>query len=490
MGLTNFNKEKISRKSSVDLGTMVFGKIPPQAKELEEVVLGAMMLDKNCVAVGMSRLFPEMFYVEAHQKIFRAMQNDYDLNVPIDLLNVVERLRKNEDLEFVGGPYCVTKLTNSVVSGANIESHILVIAEKYLSRELIRISGESIGDAYEENVDVWDSIARADNSIQKMQERVLTGMSKDIGYFGIKVLDQHATVKQTGVLGIKTNINAIDKSICGLVPPDLVIIAARPGQGKTAFALSITYETSIKNKVPCAWFSLEMDGVQLVRRLAAIDSKIDHERIRNGTTSFEEDRILGESISRISSSNIHIEDKTSMNIRDIRTKASLLKKKYNIEYIVVDYIQLMSGIDTKGKNREQIVSEISRDLKCIAKELEMPVIALSQLSRAVESRNDKMPQLSDLRESGAIEQDADCVIFLMRPEYYGMKEATIIGDTEFPVSGLCIGNVAKNRHGSTKNIAMRFTGNIMHFTDYEKEFYISPSLSMPYKEPEDDDMPF
>jgi replicative DNA helicase len=292
-------------------------------------------------------------------------------------------------------------------------------------------------------------------------------MSKDIGYFGMKVLDQHAMVKNTGVLGIKTGISELDKAACGLVSPDLIIVAARPGAGKTAMALSITYNISVKQKIACAWFSLEMDGTQLVRRLVSMDTGIPHEAIRNGTTTSEQDRIIGESVDKISYSPIHIEDRTSMNIRDIRTRASLLKKKHNIGLVIVDYIQLMSGIDSKGKNREQVVSEISRGLKCLAKELEIPVIALSQLSRSVETRGDKMPQLSDLRESGAIEQDADSVMFLMRPEYYGMTEPVEIGGTEYPVQRLAICSIAKNRHGQTKNIALEFTGNTMTFTDHD-----------------------
>jgi replicative DNA helicase len=254
-----------------------------------------------------------------------------------------------------------------------------------------------------------------------------------------------------------------DRASYGIVSQVLILFAASPGGGKTALSLSIIYNTSVLGKIPCAMFSLEMDGVQLVRRLTSIDTGIPHEKIRNGHTTNNEELMLAESVEKIVNSSIYIEDKTSMNIRDIRTKASILKKKYDIGYIVVDYIQLMSGIDAKGKNREQVVSDISRGLKCIAKELEIPVIALSQLSRAVESRPDKMPQLSDLRESGAIEQDADSVLFLMRPEYYSMTEPILMKDKEYPVQGLAICSIAKNRHGSTKNIPMEFVGNTMKF---------------------------
>lgn len=489
MELTNHTK----RKRTPDLSSMMYGKIPPQAIELEVVILGGLMLDVNSVFIGMSRLFIEIFYKEAHQKIFKAIQNLYDNNNKIDILTVIDQLKKNEELELVGGPYYVTTLISSVVSGANIENHINIIAEYYLKREAIRLSGELIGDAYEDSTDAFDLINKADAGYQKIQEQVLVGLSKDVSFFGMKVLEQHSSTKATGVLGIKTNIKAIDNVISGLVEPDLIIIAARPSQGKTALALSITYNTSVVGNIPCAWFSLEMDGVQLVRRLASIDSGIDHEKIRKGYTTKDEDKILGASIDKISSSKIFIQDNANVNIREIRTKANLLKKKHGIKYIVVDYIQLMNGIDTKGKSREQIVSDISRGLKILAKELQVPVIALSQLSRKVEERNDKMPQLSDLRESGAIEQDADEVIFLMRPEFYHMTETVDIGGKEYHPNGLCILNTAKNRHGSTKHTALGFRGSCMHFTDHEldsEQIFIRTPVR-DYTEPKSyDDLPF
>ncbi len=489
MDLTNTNTDRKRRKSSIDLTTMVYGKIPPQAVELEDAILGALMIDVNCVFIGMSRLFPEIFYKEANQRIFTAIQKLYDQNNKIDILTVVDQLKKMEELDLVGGGYYVTKLTNAVISGANIENHINIISETYLKRQAIQLSGSLINDAYDDSTDAFDLINEADNGFQKIQEQVIGGMTKSIASFGLKVLEQHAQVKETGVLGISTGLKALDSVICGLVAPDLIIIAARPGQGKTALALSITYNTSVLNEIPCAWFSLEMDGTQLVRRLASIDTGIDHEKIRKGETTFDEDKMLGVSIDKISSSKIFIEDKAGINQRDIRTRANLLKKKHGIGFIVVDYLQLMKGIDTKNKSRENIVSDISRSLKELAKELSVPVIALSQLSREVEKRVDKMPQLSDLRESGGIEQDADEVIFLMRPEYYQMTESVRIGDKEYDVNGLTIVSTAKNRHGSTKNTPLTFKGRCMHFTDHgeEKSFYSAPNYNKPYK---DDDVPF
>ena len=459
---------------------MIKEKLSPQSHEIEEAVLGAILIDSNCLNLAIGKLFEDMFYKNDFKAIFKAIEALYDRGQGVDIIMVVEELKRQNNLDVAGGAYGVMKVTSSVVSSANIENHILVLSELYLKRELIRITHEAFSKSFEDESDVFDLFAATDDKLQKAQERIIKGMSKDILYYGMKVLEQHATVKQTGILGIKTGIDELDKVTNGLVSPDLIIVAARPGAGKTALCLSIAYNTSVLGNTPCAIFSLEMDGVQLVRRLVSIDTSIPHEKIRNGQTTHDEDIMLGESVEKISQSKIFIEDTTSMNIRDIRTRSAILKKKYNIGFIIVDYIQLMSGIDAKGKNREQIVSDISRGLKCIAKELEIPVIALSQLSRAVESRSDKMPQLSDLRESGAIEQDADSVLFLMRPEYYGMTEPIDLNNVEYPSQNLAICLIAKNRHGSTKNIAMEFTGATMQFRNHELSkgnFYKVPRQS-------------
>jgi len=459
------------RKKQTATDPIMYGKIPPQAADIEKAILGALILDHSCQAVGMSKLFSEIFYVDAHQKIFEAIEIIYDKGLSIDFLSVINQLKVNETLDLVGGPYYVTKLTDRVTSGYAIEQYILVISEMYLKRKTIQVCYDAVTDAYEDGADAFDIINRTDNDMQKMQERVISGMAKDMLHYSMKMIQQHDEVKATGVLGISTGIKALDAAICGLVSPDLFIIAARPGQGKTALALSITHYTSIVHNVPCAWFSLEMDGVQLVRRLVSIESGIDHAIIRNGKTTEDEYKTMCKAIEIISKAPVFIEDKTSITVRDIRTRANLLKKKHGIKYIVVDYIQLMTGLtDNKNANREQIVSEISRALKCLAKELQIPVIALSQLSRAVEARTDKMPQLSDLRESGAIEQDADNVVFLMRPEYYGMTESVEIAKKEYPVQGLTIMKVAKNRHGETCNLAAFFNGPTMHFYDNLPQF--------------------
>ena len=444
-------------------------KIPPQATDIESAVLGAMLIDSNCLNVSMSKLFAEVFYKESNCLIFQAIEKLYDKGQPVDILTVTDQMKKDGSLEQAGGIYYITKLTNNVTSGANVEYHSVLLCEFYLKRQAINITGIANNDLYNDEKDVFDVINQADNALQIAQEKVLQGQARDMNYFAMKVVEQHDNVKSTGVLGVPTGIKSIDSTICGLVSPDIIVIAARPGQGKTALALSITHNASIIGNTPCLWISLEMDGVQLVRRLASIDTGINHEVLRSGKTTHDEYRTFKKSLDLISKSKVFIEDKTSINIRDIRTRAYLLKKRHNIGYIVIDYLQLMQGV-VRNSSREQEIAEISRGLKCLAKELEIPIIALSQLSREVEKRPDKMPQLSDLRESGAIEQDADEVLFLMRPEYYKMTEDVSIGGKDYPVAGLCICSVAKNRHGAPRNIPISFKGSTMHFYDNTADF--------------------
>lgn len=442
----------------------IIDKLPPYSQDIESAVLGAMMLEPLCVALGLSRLFEEVFYIDSNKVVFRAIRKLYDENRSIDQLGVFEEIRKDKSSE--NWALFLTGITKHVVSSASIESHIIKLHEYYLSRETIRVCSKGFSDAFDFSTDVWDNLQSVETGLEKAQEHVLGGQTKNLSYYTTKMIDSHIQAKTTGVVGIKTGIKALDNQISGLVSPDLIVIAARPGQGKTAIALSITHNTSVLGDIPCAWFSLEMDGEQIVRRLASIDTGIDHSKLRNGFTSDQEFKQFQNSALKISSRPIYIEDNASINVRDIKTRAYLLKRKHGIGYIVVDYLQLMKGVDEKNKSRENIVSEISRELKCLAKELGIPVIALSQLSREVEKRADKMPQLSDLRESGSIEQDADEVMFIMRPEYYKFTEPVNIGGTEYAVSGLAIISTEKNRHGSTGYVALNFSGPTMKFSDY------------------------
>jgi replicative DNA helicase len=450
--------EKKNGRKSIDLN---LGKVPPQNVDFEEAILGICMLEGHAFASANQFIWAEVFYKDANQKIYACFCRLFDENKPIDMLTVVQGLRDSGEIEAIGGAYYITQLTHNVTSSAHLESWCKTLLELYMKREGIRLCGELMQDCYNDESDAFDIFNKADNDIINIQERVLSGQIADIDHFAKKVYEQYETVKATGVLGLKTMIEPFDRVMCGLVSPDLIIIAARPGSGKTALALSMTKNLSFDQNIPCAWFSLEMDGVQLVRRMASMITGIDHTSIRNGHIYQNLEPDFYKALDEISRKPIYIEDKGDINIRDLRARAIVLKRKYNIQYIIVDYIQLMSGIDIRNKNRNDIVGEISRGLKQLAKELNIPVIGIAQLSRAVEARSDKIPQLSDLRESGSIEQDADSVLFLMRPEYYGLMNEFTIEGKEYSPNGLCLGVIGKNRHGETKNIAMKWNGATM-----------------------------
>jgi len=447
-------------------------KLQPQALDIERSILGAALVDANCLPELISQLFEEAFYVDSHKLIFKTIAYLYNNNLSVDSLTIFEYLTKKKQIETVGGIHYILKLSKDITTTAYFDTHCKILLEKYVKRDIIRASIHLNNDAYSESTDPFEVLEKAEKTFTTIGERVIGNSIKDIIHFTKDVYQQYKSVRETGVLGINTHILKYDAILCGLVSPDLTIIAARPGQGKTAFALSLTKNICIDNNIPCAWFSLEMDGTQLTRRLASMDSGISHEYIRGGKLADYEEERLFTSLDIIAKAPLFIEDKANIKIQDIKARATILKRKHNIQFIVVDYLQLMSG--DNPTNREQEISKISRGLKTLAKDLKMPIIALSQLSRECEKRPDKMPQLSDLRESGAIEQDADCVIFLMRPEYYNLLNEVTIGGKSYDPKGLCIGKVGKNRHGECLSFAMNFNGPTMflsnHYLDEDKPF--------------------
>ncbi|MCY7291069.1 MAG: replicative DNA helicase [Ferruginibacter sp.] len=425
MELKNFNKDKLRRKPLLETGNMVFGKIPPQAKDLEEAILGAIMLEKSAFDTVIEILNPECFYVEAHQKIYKAMQSLQIKNLPIDLLTVVEELKFKEELDFVGGPYAVTKLTNVVVSSANIEAHARIVLQKFIQRELIRISGEIIGEAYEDSTDVFDMLDTAETKLFEITNNHLRRNFDDIATVLVKTINRIEEMRnrQDEMTGVPTGFPSLDRLTYGWQPTDLIILAARPSVGKTAFALNLARTAALHPTKPTAvgFFSLEMSSSQLVQRILSAESEIWLEKIARGKLEEHEmKQLYKKGIEKLSKAPIFIDDSAALNIFELRAKCRRLKNKHNIGMIIIDYLQLMSGSADRNSNREQEISKISRDLKGLAKELQVPIIALSQLSREVEKRKEgnKIPQLSDLRESGAIEQDADMVMFLYRPDYY------------------------------------------------------------------------
>lgn len=481
MDLTNLNKDrKNRRKSTPDLSTMVYGKIPPQAKDLEEAVLGAIMLEKSAFDTIIEILKPECFYVEGHQRIFRAMQGLAQKSQPIDILTVVEELRLREELEVVGGPYFVTKLTNAVVSSANIEAHARIILQKFIQRELIRISGEIISDSYEDSTDVFDLLDDAEGKLFEITNNHLRKNFDTIDSVLVKTIQRIEDLrhKNEDISGVPSGFPSLDKVTYGWQPTDLIILAARPAVGKTAFALNLARSAALHSAkpTPIAFFSLEMSASQLVGRILSAESEIHLEKISRGKLEeYEMKQLYAKGIQKLSSAPIFIDDTAALNIFELRAKCRRLKNKHNLGLIIIDYLQLMSGTgDNKNGNREQEISRISRDLKGLAKELQVPIIALSQLSRAVESRKDgnKMPQLSDLRESGAIEQDADMVMFLYRPEYYDITQNEM-GESN---KGETHVRIAKHRNGSLETIKLRALLHIQKFVEDDFNDDFGPGL--------------
>ena len=473
MDITNLNKDRKSRrKSSIDLSTMVYGKVPPQAKDLEEAVLGAIMLEKSAFDSVIEILKPECFYVEAHQRIYRAMQGLQQKNQPIDILTVVEELKSREELEIVGGPYYVTKLTNSVVSSANIETHARIILQKFIQRELIRISGEIIGDAYEDSTDVFDLLDDAESKLFEITNNHLRKNFDSIDQVLVKTVQRIEDMRnrQEDITGVPSGFVSLDRVTYGWQQTDLIILAARPAVGKTAFALNLARNAALHptKPTPVAVFSLEMSAGQLVQRILSAESEIWLEKISRGKLEEHEmKQLYARGIQKLAQAPIFIDDSAALNIFELRAKCRRLKNKHNIGMIIIDYLQLMSGSSDRQSNREQEISKISRDLKGLAKELQVPIIALSQLSREVEKRKEgsKMPQLSDLRESGAIEQDADMVMFLYRPEYYDIT-SNEMGESN---KGETHVRIAKHRNGTLETIKLRALLHIQKFTDMEED---------------------
>jgi replicative DNA helicase len=465
------DKRKDTRTGLKKFGSMnqqlfEIGKLPPQATDLEEAVLGAMMLEKDALTNVIDILQPKSFYKEANGKIFGAIQRLFNASEPVDILTVTNDLKKSGELEIVGGAYYVTSLTNRVASAANAEFHARIISQKYIQRELIRISTETIRNAYEDTTDVFDLLDAAESSLYSVVETNIRKnydkMSSLIGQ-AIKQIEVARTQK-TGVTGVESGFTELDRITSGWQNSDLIIIAARPAMGKTAFVLSLGRNAAVDFQKPIAVFSLEMSSLQLVSRLIASESELSAEKLRKGQLEDHEFEQLNSKIGKLAEAPIFIDDTPALSIFELRAKARRLHQQHGIRMIVVDYLQLMTaGGDNRG-NREQEISSISRSLKSIAKELNIPVIALSQLSRAVETRGgDKKPQLSDLRESGAIEQDADMVLFIHRPEYYGL-EADEAGNSTQGKAEIII---AKHRNGKVGSVNLKFIDRLAKFTDLE-----------------------
>jgi replicative DNA helicase len=459
-----------------DLGAFVFGKVQPQAMALEEAVLGAVMLDKDALPVIIDILSKESFYTEMHQAIYTAMLRLFEKSHPVDLLTVTEELRKSAELEKIGGPYYLVELTNRVASAANIEYHARIISQKHIQRELIKVSTNIIRDAYEDTTDVIQLLDDAEQGLFNITQNHMNSGYESMGTLASKALKiiEEVSQKEEGLTGVPTGFTELDRLTSGWQPSDLIIVAARPGMGKTSFTLALARNAAMEFGKGVALFSLEMSNVQLVQRLISLEAEISGSKMRSGQLEDYEWTQLNGVIEKMSEVPIFIDDTAGINIFELRAKCRRLKMQHDIQMIVIDYLQLMSGGGDKQGNREQEISMISRGLKALAKELNVPVIALSQLSRAVETRGGtKRPQLSDLRESGAIEQDADIVSFIYRPEYYGILEDE--EGNSLKGTGEII--IAKHRNGALGTVKLRFIDKYAKFTNLDDpDFNDIPAL--------------
>ena len=463
-------RSKTIKKSAVI--NLEKGKLPPQAIDLEQTVLGAMMIDKKGVDDVIDILHPEAFYKESHQEIYRAIFTLFQNSEPIDLRTVSNQLRKDVKLEFAGGDFYLIGLTQKVGSTAHIEFHARIILQKFIQRKLISISSEIIEEAYDETIDVFDLLDTAETKLFEVTQGNLKKGSEDSESLVQQAINKIQEISnKEGMSGVPSGFTKLDELTSGWQPSDLVIIAARPGMGKTAFVMSMAKNVAIDFNQGVAIFSLEMSSVQLITRMISSETGIASGKLRKGNLQAHEWEQLNVKVKNLSKAPIFIDDTPSLSIFDLRAKARRLVSQHDVKIIIIDYLQLMTaGTSSKGGgNREQEISMISRNLKALAKELAVPVIALSQLSRAVETRGgSKRPLLSDLRESGAIEQDADIVSFIFRPEYYGQTEWD--DDEHSPCEGQGEFIVAKHRNGGLENIRLKFTPHLAEFSDLEEGF--------------------
>ncbi len=442
-----------------------FGKVPPQANDMEEAVLGAIMLEKEAAITVLDILKAESFYREAHQKIFKAI---FDLNTrehPVDLYTVTEELRAHGELDSVGGPVYLTQLTSKIVSAANVDYHARIVQQKYIQRELIRVSTEIQTRSFDDTYDVTELLDFSENALFQIAEG---NIKREISPINIVIKDAIREIEEAGkredaMVGTPTGFTKLDRLTSGWQKADLVIIAARPSMGKTAFALSMARNMAVDHNRHVAIFSCEMSSVQLVNRLIVAETDIPGDKIRNGRLNEEEWKQLDSRIKKLVQAPIFIDDTPAISIFELRAKCRRLMAQHKLDVVIVDYLQLMSGPDNAG-SREQEVSTISRSLKSIAKELNVPILALSQLNRSVEMRGGtKRPLLSDLRESGAIEQDADMVVFIHRQEKFGIPTFEDGSSTK----GIAEIILAKNRNGPVDDVRIRFREERAQFVDLD-----------------------
>lgn len=447
------------------------GKLPPRDTELEEVVLGACMLEKDAYMNICDILVPDSFYDPVNKKIFQAISSLGLTQVPIDMMTVTEQLRKDGTLEEVGGALHIAELTAKVYSSANIEFHASIIAQKYLARRLITFAANVETKAFDESNNIEELLQEAESTLFDISQNQLKREVTQIDPVINEALEQiqNAANNENGLSGLQTGYRELDKITSGWQNSDLIIIAARPAMGKTAFVLSMAKNMAIDYNVPIAIFTLEMSNVQLMKRLISNVASLEGEKIKSGQLNREEEDRLNSRLRTVFGAPLYLDQTPGLSISELRTKARRLVREKGVRLIMIDYLQLMNASGLKLGSREQEVSTISRSLKALAKELDIPIIALSQLNRSTENREDKRPVLSDLRESGAIEQDADIVCFIHRPEYYTKATTDSEGNN---IRGLAYLIVAKHRSGSVGDVKLHFVSKFAKFENWQEGYEV------------------
>ena len=461
-----------------------YAHVQPHASEVEKAVLGALMIDKDAFMEVGDSLVPESFYEPRNQMVYEAIRSLSVEDCPIDVLTVTDKLGKMGKLEEVGGPGYIAELSSRVATSANVEYHASIVAEKYLSRQMIQYVNVIGKKVYDESYDIKDVIDEAEGTLFELSQK---NMKKDYSVLApivdkAKETIMQAYAKKGGLSGISSGIVALDEKTLGWQNSDLVIIAARPAMGKTAFALSMAKNIAADQKIPMAFFSLEMSDVQLTNRLISNACQIEGMKLVSGQLDGPDLLRLDKKIQKLIDAPLYIDDTAGLSIMDLRSKVRRLVREHGVKLVMIDYLQLMTASGMKFNSRQEEVSLISRSLKGLAKELNIPVLALSQLNRNVESRNGaegKRPQLSDLRESGAIEQDADMVIFLHRPEYFGLKMSKD-GTIDYQNKAEVI--ISKHRKGATGIVLTKFLGEYTLYADLDEESNLSPSAGGEYRD--------
>ena len=472
---TKVGKSKNSQKGDFDY-LKVGTKVPPYSEEAEIAVLGAMMLDQSAVGTAVEILEPESFFNEIHKELFSTMAYMYEKNIPIDIVSLSEELNKRDKLEFVNGTYYLTEINKRTPTSANVDYYARIVQEKYLKRQLITTSTKIVERCFDESTDALQEIDNAESEIFKIAEKRFSGSYIDIHtltHDTMAIVQKLAEREKAGVTGVSSGFTDLDKLTGGFQNSDLIILAARPSMGKTALALSIARNVAVDYNLPVAFFSIEMSDTQLVMRLFAAESKINFHKIRTGRLNEKDLSHIVKGIGKLAESPLYIDDSPALTITEFRAKCRRLKKEKDIKLVIIDYLQLMNP--PKAESREREISMMSSALKQIAKELDIPVIALAQLNRDVEKRPDKRPMLSDLRESGSIEQDADVVLFVYRPEFYNIKTWPDTNTSTENTGEVIIG---KQRNGPTGNVRLVFQKEFARFEngDFSHEDEEQPGM--------------